>query len=68
MEFEHSEKVQALRERVVAFMDERVYRAEPDIAAFVERTAGLEVAPVIEDLKGVARDAGLWNLWMSDPE
>jgi acyl-CoA dehydrogenase len=68
MEFELSEKVRALRERVVTFMDERVYPAEREVAAFVERTAGLEVAPVIEDLKRIAREAGLWNLWMSDPE
>jgi len=68
MEFELSEKVQALRERVVSFMDERVYPAEAQVASFVERTGGSEVPPVIEELKTAAREDGLWNLWMSDPE
>jgi acyl-CoA dehydrogenase len=68
MEFELSEKVRKLRERVVAFMDERVYPAEPDVAAFVERTGGTAIPPLIEDLKRASRDAGLWNLWMPNPE
>ena len=68
MEFELSEKVRELRERVVAFMDERVYPAEPEVAAFVERTGGTAIPPVIEDLKRASRDAGLWNLWMPNPE
>src|SRR5712691_12684185 len=68
MEFELSERVRELRERLVAFMDERVYPAEPEVAAFVARSGGTEIAPVIEDLKRAARDAGLWNLWMPNPE
>jgi acyl-CoA dehydrogenase len=68
VDFELSEKVRELRERLVGFMDERVYPAEPEVAAFVERTGGTEIAPVIEDLKRAARGAGLWNLWMPNPE
>jgi acyl-CoA dehydrogenase len=64
MDFELSEKVRELRGQVGAFMDEHVYPAEPEVAAFVERTGGREVPPLIEELKRAARDAGLWNLWM----
>ncbi len=68
MDFELSEKVVELRDRLVAFMDERVYPAEPEVREFVERMGGDRIAPVIEDLKRAAREAGLWNLWMPDPE
>jgi acyl-CoA dehydrogenase len=68
MEFELPERVRELRERLVAFMDERVYPVEPEVAAFVERTGGSKIAPMIEELKGAARAAGLWNLWMPNPE
>jgi len=68
MDFEISERVQELRERLTAFMDEHVYAAEPEVAAYVERTGGREVPPVIEELKLKARSAGLWNLWIGDSE
>jgi acyl-CoA dehydrogenase len=68
MDFELSDRARDLRERVAAFMDERVYPAEPEVAAFVERTGGREVPPVVEELKRAARADGLWNLWMPDPE
>jgi acyl-CoA dehydrogenase len=68
VDFELSDGVLELRERVAAFMDERVYPAEPEVAAFVERSGGRKVPPVIEELKRAARETGLWNLWMPDPE
>ncbi len=68
MDFEIPERVKELRERLVAFMDEHVYAAEGEVAAYVERTAGREVPPVIEELKLQARSAGLWNLWIGDSE
>ena len=51
MEFELSEKVRELRERVVAFMDEHVYPAEPEVAEFVATHSCWTVPPVIEELK-----------------
>ena len=68
MDFELSDRVRELSERVGAFMDERVYPAEPEVADFIERTGGREVPPVVEELKRAARAEGLWNLWMPDPE
>jgi acyl-CoA dehydrogenase len=65
MEFELSDRSQALREQLLAFMDEHVYPAES-----VYREQLLESGqphfhpPVIEELKDRARDLGLWNLFL----
>ena len=68
MEFDYSPKVQALRTRLLAFMDEHVYPAEARVHAEVEanRRAGNAWVPLrtIEDLKPKARAAGLWNLFL----
>ncbi len=69
MNFEHSDKVRALQDRLRAFMDEHVY---PNEAAF---DAALNAGPtrwehpdVLENLKEKARAAGLWNLFMPKHE
>lgn len=68
MEFDYSPKVQALRARLLAFMDEHVYPAEARVHAEVEanRRAGNAWVPLrtIEELKPKARAAGLWNLFL----
>ncbi|OZB76968.1 MAG: acyl-CoA dehydrogenase [Thiomonas sp. 14-64-326] len=72
MEFNHSEKVRALQERVSAFMDAHIYPNEARFAAEVEanRKAGNAWQPtrVIEELKAEARKAGLWNLFLPESE
>jgi acyl-CoA dehydrogenase len=69
MDFELSDRAKDLQERLLAFMDERVYPAEP---VWLEqlRAAGTPHAhaPVIEELKGEARRRGLWNLFLPDAE
>jgi len=68
MDFAYSPRVQALRERLTAFMDEYIYpneeRYEEEVAA--NRAAGNPWLParVIEELKPKARAAGLWNLFL----
>ena len=55
----------ALRERLLAFMDECVYPAEPRFRDEVERAEDpWGTPPVIEELKRVARERGLWNLFL----
>jgi acyl-CoA dehydrogenase len=68
MDFSYTEKVNALRERVDAFMQEHIFPAE---AAFYEevqanRAAGnaFKPAQIVEDLKTKARAGGLWNLFL----
>jgi acyl-CoA dehydrogenase len=72
MDFSYSDKTQALRERVAAFMDEHVLPAEPAFWAELEANsqAGRRWTPLqtIEQLKPKARAAGLWNLFLPESE
>jgi acyl-CoA dehydrogenase len=65
MDFEFSPAAQALRQRLVAFMDEKVIPAE---ATYRQQMAASGDAhfhpPVIEELKAEARQRGLWNLFL----
>ena len=67
MSFEYSEKVQSLRTRLTAFMDEHIYpnegRWHADLAANTAAGRRWTPIPVIEELKVKAKAAGLWNLW-----
>jgi acyl-CoA dehydrogenase len=69
MNFELSDRAKEFRERLLAFMDECVYPAEP---VWIEQLRSAETphyhAPVIEDLKDEARRRGLWNLFLPDEE
>jgi len=70
MQFDVPEKVEDLRRRVQAFMDEHVYPNEKRFIAEVEANsrAGHRWTPttLIEELKPRARAAGLWNLFLPD--
>ncbi|MEV4800922.1 acyl-CoA dehydrogenase family protein [Nonomuraea sp. NPDC049421] len=63
MDFAFDTVTEDLRERLLRFMDECVYPAEP---AFEEQaqTSGWSPPPLIEDLKDEARKRGLWNLFL----
>ena len=72
MDFAYSDKTNALRERVAAFMAEHVYPAEAEFWSELEANtaAGKRWTPlkVIERLKPKARAAGLWNLFLPESE
>ncbi len=62
MEFAFSAEVEALRDRLRAFMAEHVLPADPAFrAAAAEGRHALEI---LEPLKAEARRAGLWNLFL----
>jgi len=67
VDFELSDRCRDFRERLLAFMDERVYPAE---GLYDEqlRDAGDPHAqpPVMEELKCEARERGLWNMFHPD--
>jgi acyl-CoA dehydrogenase len=67
MNFDYSDKVKSLLQRLSAFMDEHIY---PNEARFYQEIEANRWAPtkVIEDLKPKARAAGLWNLFLPDKE
>jgi acyl-CoA dehydrogenase len=66
MEFTYSAKVDALRERLEAFMAEHIYPNEVRYYQEAERLGPWQVHPVTEELKPIARAAGLWNLFLPE--
>jgi acyl-CoA dehydrogenase len=65
MDFQYSEKVEALRARLLAFMDAHVYPGEAEREAFLEDPANLwKPWPGVEAIKAKAREQGLWNLFL----
>jgi acyl-CoA dehydrogenase len=68
MNFDYSPKVQEMRERLLAFFDRHIYPQEARFLAEVEanRAKGNAWIPtaLIEELKPLARQAGLWNLFL----
>jgi acyl-CoA dehydrogenase len=72
MNFDYSPKVQALREKVLAFFDEHIYPNEAVFHEEVERNRanGNPWVPteIVEQLKVKAREAGLWNLFLPASE
>ncbi len=59
MDFSFDEKTEDYRKRLLAFMDEFVYPAEPGW-----HTAGWAAPAGLEALKAQARARGLWNLFL----
>ncbi|WP_375286065.1 acyl-CoA dehydrogenase family protein [Sphingomonas sp.] len=66
MDFRYSDRQRHWIDRVAAFMDAAVY---PNIARYraelgSDPQARWREVPVMDELQGAARDAGLWNLFM----
>jgi acyl-CoA dehydrogenase len=69
MDFAYGPEVERLRAELLAFMDERIFPAEPVYAAQMAAAADPHFhPPVVEELKDEARRRGLWNLFLGDPE
>ena len=68
MEFEHSDKVRKLRERVAAFMAEHIYPNEEELFAEVNEGDRWQPVRLLEELKAKARAAELWNLFLPESE
>jgi acyl-CoA dehydrogenase len=65
MDFEFSARTKDLQQRLQAFMDEHVYPNERRFEEEVQKNRW-SPAKVIEELKGKARAASLWNLFLPD--
>ncbi len=72
MDFSYSPRTVELQARLQAFMERHIYPAEGRWWEEIEANtqAGRRWSPlrVIEDLKPLAREAGLWNLWLPTSE
>ena len=68
---EHSAKTRDLLERMNAFFDQHIYpneaRHHHEMAEFRRAGNPWQVAPVTEELKLLARAAGLWNMFLPHP-
>ena len=68
MDFAYSPKVEALRERVTAFMDTYVYPAEAIFEQQVAEGDRWQPTAIMEDLKRKAKAEGLWNLFLPESQ
>ncbi|MGH7789584.1 MAG: acyl-CoA dehydrogenase family protein [Candidatus Binatia bacterium] len=67
MDFHFSPKLEDLRQRVIAFMDEHVYAAESVAAEQVHASGDPHHMPqIIKDLQAKAKAQGLWNMFFPD--
>ena len=70
MNFNYTEKVEKLRARLLAFMDEHVYPNEKVYARQLDAQKDRWSAwpPILEELKAKAREADLWNLFLPESD
>jgi acyl-CoA dehydrogenase len=69
MDFEHSDKVVVLIERLEAFMDEHIYPNQDTYTQQVDEMGDAWTGvPLIEALKPKATEAGLWNLFLPNSD
>ena len=69
MDFDHNARTRELLERLQAFMDEHVV---PNEQVFLDQVRAMgddwTPVPIVEELKPLAREAGLWNLFLPGSE
>jgi len=68
MNFEFTERVKSLQHRLEAFMDEHIYPNEQRYYDDINTGKRWQPSRVIEELKPLARAAGLWNLFLPESE
>ncbi|HEX7921386.1 MAG TPA: acyl-CoA dehydrogenase family protein [Bradyrhizobium sp.] len=68
MPFQESQRVTELKHRLQSFMDRHVYPHEARFYREAEELGPWKVFPVVEELKPIARDEGLWNLFLPESE
>jgi acyl-CoA dehydrogenase len=68
MNFEYSDKVKELQNKLQIFMDQHIYPNERTYYAQTHGPTRWQVTPIVEELKPKARAAGLWNLFLPDSE
>jgi acyl-CoA dehydrogenase len=65
MYFEQSAKSKAWSDRVREFMDKHIY---PNVPVYEEQSRRIDrwkdIPPIFDELKAMARDEGLWNMFM----
>ena len=65
---EKTARTVALEEKLLAFMEEHIYPNETRHFREAEELGPWAVHPVVEELKPLAKAAGLWNLFLPDSD
>ncbi|MDP7540558.1 MAG: acyl-CoA dehydrogenase family protein, partial [Alphaproteobacteria bacterium] len=68
MDFEYSDRVKELQDRINAFMEAHIYPAEPIYAQQTDEGDRWSHPKIIDELKATAREQELWNLFLPDSE
>ena len=68
MNFSYSERVQSLVQKLLAFMDEHIYPKEQTYLDQINQSNRWQPTDIVEQLKSIARKAGLWNLFLPESE
>src|SRR4051794_26948739 len=69
MDFAPTDRCRDFAERLTAFMEERIYPAEPVFVDQVRASGDPHAdAPIMDELKDEARRRGLWNLFHPNPD
>ena len=68
MDFSYSPRTRELLEKLIAFRDEYIYPNEAVFARQVNEGERWAAVPVVAELQALAREQGLWNLFLPEPE
>jgi acyl-CoA dehydrogenase len=68
MNFEYSNKVKDLQDKLTNFMNEHVYKNEVVYKEEVEKGGRWCVPKIMEDMKSKAKAQGLWNLFLPESD
>jgi acyl-CoA dehydrogenase len=68
MDFSFNDKTRGYQERVSAFMEQHIYPNEQRFHHEIETGDRWQPTALIEELKPLAKEAGLWNLFLPDSE
>lgn len=69
MDFEYSDRVKKLQDKLNSFMDEVVYPNEKVYEQQLnEGSSRWEIPPVMEEMKVMAKEQGLWNLFLPESD
>ena len=68
MNFDYSDKVQALQKKLADFLDDYIYPNENTYFEQIRKGDRWQPTSIVEDLKPKAKAAGLWNLFLPESE
>jgi acyl-CoA dehydrogenase len=68
MNFDYSDKVQALLKKLAAFLDQYIYPNEKTYFEQIRQGDRWQPTAIVEELKPKAKAAGLWNLFLPESE